>query len=244
MPPNRKQRAAALRAVAAIGAKDEVAEEERPRQVSRQPAPPAHVQEATLRQALSGRLSRFEAVARPPDWLGAAFEPGSRTAKELHGALIVFHWVDYGWCVARLALGSTVYTTANFSAVYANEWREDHCLTLEAYSPSGPHGSWALLRPTRSGSPIVGYGGGGKYRKVVDGVPAWLRTSSDGLLHHTREELAAARSAKEERKADETQQAAEQELDTTGHAAGERLHAKGFDGRSTSWYRRRSRSCR
>ena len=187
-------------------------------------APPANVQEATLPQALSGRFARFQPVADPPDWLGAALQPASATAKALHGALVVFHWLDYGWCVARL--GQTADPRCNFGAVYANEWREDHTLTLEAYSSSGAHGSWALLQPTRSASPIVGYSTG-KYEKVVNGASVWLRASADGLLHHTREELEQARQDAAAAAALEREEAVDNELDASAFEVGDKVWAKG-----------------
>eukprot|EP00966_Prymnesium_polylepis_P336318 7391522-Prymnesium_polylepis.1 len=220
----RKQRAAAKRAVAAIGAEEEVDEPTPKKVVKTVATPPASMQEATLPQALAARFARFEPVADPPDWLGAALEPDSPSAKALHGALICYRWESWGWCVARL--GQTADRRCNFSAVYSNEWREDHTLTPESYSSTGAHGSWALLQPTRAASPIVGYSGG-KYKKVVNGAPAWLRASADGLLHHTREELEQARLDAAAAAAQEREAAVDNELDASAFEVGDKVWAQG-----------------
>eukprot|EP00966_Prymnesium_polylepis_P337314 7391988-Prymnesium_polylepis.4 len=222
---NRARRAAAQRANDAMAAQEETQEEATP--VSAAPvalAPPANVKEATLSEALAGRFARFRAVKQPPDWLASALEPDTPTAKTLHGASIVFHWLDFGWCVARLGAASD--PTANFSAVYLNGWREQHTLTLAAYSATGAHGSWALLEATRTASPIFGYEGG-RYKKRIGGAAVWLRAASDGLLHHTREELEQARQAAMEAARDEREEAVEEELADGGHDVGDRVWAKG-----------------
>ena len=222
----RKRRAAAERAVAAIGAEDEVVDEVTPKRVARTvAAPPSTDVEATLSQSLAGRFARFDPVTDPPDWLGAALAGNSPTAKDLLGAHICYRWESWGWCVARV--GHTANLRCNFSAVYVNEWREDHTLTLEAYSTSGSHGSWALLQPTRSASPILGYGAGGKNKKVVNGATAWLRSNADGMLHHTKEEVEQARQDAAAAVAQEREEAVDKELDASAFEVGDRVWAKG-----------------
>ena len=189
------------------------------------------VREATLQDALSGAFRRFQVVRAPPEWVGEALLANSATASRLHGALIVYRWEQYGWCPARL--GPTADATSNFGALYANEWRQDHTLELKAYGGTG-YGSWWMLHPTRATSPIHGYWRG-QYKKYKGGDAVWRRGSA--VLHHTSEELKEARDAAAARAAEAEDEAAEDELDTTGIALGDKVMAKGLAPHgATVWY--------
>jgi hypothetical protein len=222
-PSKRKQRAAARRAVEALGVTEEGVDESPPPKVAKSEVVIApDVTEASLEDALAGAFSRFEVVRTPPEWLGDALQPNSATAAQLHGALMVYRWEEYGWAPARL--GPTADATSNFGALYVDEWRQDHTLQLNTYGGTA-YGSWFLLRATRACSPIHDYSRG-LYQKLDGGKDVWRRGSS--VLHHTADELKQARDAAAARAAEEEDAKAEQELDTTGISLGDKLLAKGL----------------
>ena len=218
----RKQRAAAVRANAAFAAEESLDESPPPKVPNKAAAVAPDVREASLQEALSGAFRRFEVVRSPPDWLGDALKADSATAARLHGTLIAFRWEEYGWATARL--GPTADTSSNFGALYAGEWRQDHTLELKTYGGTA-YGSWFLLAATRACSPIHDYSRG-LYKKYDGGKPVWVRGSS--VLHHTADELKQARDAAAARAAEAEDDLAEQELDTTGIALGDKLLAKGL----------------
>eukprot|EP00966_Prymnesium_polylepis_P129344 2991488-Prymnesium_polylepis.1 len=195
-------------------AKDEELDEDAlaPRAVVAKPIPAA-VQEATLEEALSGKFARLQVVKDAPSWLEAALAPGSDTAKDLHGQLIVYRWQDYGFCVARL--GTTSDETANFSGL-----REDHTLTISSYN-TGEYGGWCLLESTRPATPLLDYKNG-KYLKSNQ----WHRNTADALLHHTGDELAAARDQAAAAKIEASQAACEEELADDGHEVGDKVYVR------------------
>ena len=92
----------------------------------------------------------------------------------------------------------------------------------------------AAARHARRVSPIHGYDRG-RYKKYVGSTPVWVRGSS--VLHHTADELRIARDAAAERAAEQEDEAAEDELDTTGIHLGDKLMAKGLAPHGeTVWY--------
>ena len=185
---------------------------------------PVDVVESTLGDALAGRFSWFQAVEAAPDWVGASLEPNSRTARDLHGSLFVFNWEDYGWSVGRIC--PTSIHSCNFGGLYAAGWRQDHTLTMGAYSSTGGHGSWSLLQPTHDASPILGYEGG-KYEKRVGGESVWMRASADGMLHHTGEELKRARDSVKRAAEERREELVEEELDASAVGVGDKVFAQG-----------------
>lgn len=116
--------------------------------------------------------------------------------------------------------------------MYLNSWREDHSLLPETYGVAGGYGSWCLLQTTRPATPIEGYNNG-KYLKNG----AWMRGTSDDLLHHSGEELAQARDAAKEAALEASCQEVAEELSTEGYDVGDRVYAEGrCPGGSTAWY--------
>ena len=71
-PPSKRQkkgRAAAKRAVAAMNADEEMLDEDSPAEVKRSKKIATAACEASLAEALGGKFSRFEPLLSPPPWL-------------------------------------------------------------------------------------------------------------------------------------------------------------------------------
>ena len=91
------------------------------------------------------------AVSEKPT--AAMLVPGSIEAKKLVGRIVLYHWVDDGWCegIIEKANGDKSKTVdgdmINFEIYYE---RDDnlsrHVLELDSYAPDGPPNSWVLLK--------------------------------------------------------------------------------------------------
>lgn len=111
--------------------------------------------------ALFGRLpielpDSMQVVSPPPDWLGAALEPGSATSSDLVDRLIVYRWPPRlgGWAIGKVVavnkdkkkkVGSHM---ANFITYYeVDKDNASHLLHLNGYAVSSKSkvDSWALL---------------------------------------------------------------------------------------------------
>lgn len=178
-----------------------------------------------MAEALVGPFAALSPVAGAPAWLGDALEPESGAAARMLGKYVCFYWQDWGFAVGKLVAPTAA--DANFGVVYPQWGTEAQTLTLEAYGLAGGAGSWVLLDGDLA--PIETYAGG-KY-KVGD---QWFRAAQ--LPFYGADALRAARDAVRAAAAQQSQQDAEAELETGGHAIGTRVFAKGFDGQSTAWF--------
>jgi hypothetical protein len=146
--------------------------------------------------------------------------------------LVAFNWEEWGWAVGRL--GKSSVDDGNVSVLYENQWREEHALLPEMYGTCDIKASWVLLQASRPQSPILGFANG-KYMKKRHGSDVLLR--ADQLIHHTSAELEQAREASKKAKVQVSNAAVEKELDTDGHAVGDRAYAKGHaPGCETAWF--------
>ena len=101
---------------------------------------------------------------------------------------------------------------------------EHQTLLIGAYG-NGGHGSWMLLKPTRSASPILEYKGG-TYLVQRPSGNVWMRATA--LLHHSDKDLATARTNAAAAKRRQSQAAAELEIDAQDLAVGDTVFAKGL----------------
>ena len=110
--------------------------------------------------------------------------------------------------------------TLSFGVTYPQWGAEQQTLTLEAYGVDGGAGSWVLLNGSLA--PIEAYANG-KYQVCGQ----WYRAAQ---LPFYGDALRAARDAVRNVKQLESQQSAEDELETGGHAIGARVFARGLGG--------------
>ena len=220
----KKRRGAANRALQAM---DDQADDEdegsrhEVKKVKRHQPPP---KELTMAEALVGPFATLSPLETAPAWLGDALEPESGTAAQMLGKYVGFHWQDWGFAVGKLVAPTA--DDSNFGVLYSQWDMEEQTLTLEAYGVAGGAGSWVLLDGDLV--PIEAYAGG-KY-KIGE---AWFRAAQ---LPFYGDALRAARDAVRAAAAQQSQQDAEAELTTGGHAIGTRVFARGFDGQSTAWF--------
>ena len=182
----------------------------------------------TLTDALDGAFAGLTPIEQAPEWLEAALELKSTSAKQLHGRHVAFHWEgEWGWAVGRL--GSSSQRDANFAVLYEAGWREQQTLTIEAYGRGEP-GSWLLLeREPSSASSIISFKNG-KYL-VGD---AWLRASE--LVHYSSADLDAARLAAVTAKRAAEGDAVNEELAVGDHTIGSVVYVKGNAAAGEAWF--------
>jgi len=212
----RKQRAAAVRATAALDADPDYEEPNKhPIKAAKPSAPPA--KELSLAAALAD--TGLSPIPIPPDL--------DDTLEGVLGRSIAYKWEPpWGWAAGRLAPPEE--EESNCTVLYKDHCSEQQTLGAAAYGGEA-YGAWVLLDGTLA--PPIDAFEKGKY--LVAGV--WKRAKE--LHFHLPDELKVVREAASAAKAAASQVAAEEEMYTGGFTVGARVYARGLapDGERT-WF--------
>jgi|MDSW01.1.fsa_nt_gb hypothetical protein len=201
----RKQRAAAIRAIATFDADPDYEEPEKhPVKVLKPPVPPA--KELSLADALLGTgLSPIPLPLDLDDMLEGVL-----------GRSIAYKWEPpWGWAAGRLAPPEE--DESNFTVLYKDNCSEQQTLSVAAYGGEA-YGAWVLLDGALA--PPIHTFEKGKY--LVAG--AWKRAKE--LYFHLPNELKAARDVASAAKATASQLVEEEEVDTGNFNVGARVYAR------------------
>ena len=203
----RKQRAAAVRATAALDTDPDYEEPNKhPIKVAKPSAPPA--KELSLVAALAD--TGLSPLPIPPDL--------DDTLEGVLGRSIAYKWEPpWGWAVGRLAPPED--KESNCTVLYKDHCSEQQTLRAAAYGGEA-YGAWVLVDGTLA--PPIDAFEKGKYS--VAGV--WKRAQQ--LYFHLPDELKVAREAASEAKAVASQAAAEEEMNTGNFTIGARVYARGL----------------
>ena len=201
----RKQRAAAVRATAALDADPDYEEPEKhPIKVPKLPAPPA--KELSLADALVG--TGLSPIPLPPDL--------DDMLEGMLGRSIAYKWEPpWGWAAGRLAPPEE--EESNCTVLYKDNCSEQQTLGVAAYGGEA-YGAWVLLDGTLA--PPIDAFEKGKY--LVAG--AWKRAKD--LHFHLPNELRAAREVASAANAAASQVVVEEEMDIGNFTVGARVYAR------------------
>ena len=212
----RKQRAAAVRAIAAL---DVDPDYEEPNKHLIKAAKPSALPAKELSLAAALADTGLSPIPKPPNL--------DDTLEGVLGRSIAYRWEPpWGWAVGRLAPPED--EDSNCTVLYKDHCSEQQTLGAAAYGGEA-YGAWVLLDGPLA-LPIDAFEKG-KY--LVAGV--WKRAQQ--LYFHLPDELKVAREAASAAKAAASQLAAEEEMDTGNFTVGTRVYARGLapDGERT-WF--------